>query len=77
MSKKDNIKGLTFEQAFQQLEDTVQNLEVSNLPLAEALNLYQHGMALAKHCGLELEQAELIIKKLTPAGELMDFDEAR
>jgi hypothetical protein len=33
-------------------------------------------MALAKHCNLQLDNAELTIKALTPSGELVDFDEA-
>ena len=79
MSKKKAeelpVEDLTFEQAFEQLQQTVEQLEAGNLPLEEAMALYQRGMALAKHCGLQLEQAELTIKRLTPAGDLLDFDE--
>lgn len=74
--KNENaIEKLTFEQAFSQLEETTQKLEAGNLPLEEALALYQRGMALAKHCSLQLDNAELTIKSLTPAGDLVDFDE--
>lgn len=69
------IDDLTFEQAFEQLQQTVERLEVGNLPLETAMALYQEGMALAKYCGLQLDQAELTIKRLTPEGELLDFDE--
>ena len=77
MSKKsqNEIKNLTFEQAYGKLEETVQKLEAGNLPLEEALALYETGMALAKHCGLQLDNAELSIKRLMPTGELVDFDE--
>jgi exodeoxyribonuclease VII small subunit len=77
MSNKDekSIQSLTFEEAYNQLEETVRQLEAGNLPLAEALSLYQRGMALAKHCGLELDNAELTIKQLMPSGDLVDFDE--
>ena len=78
MSQKldeQSIQSLTFEEAYNQLEETVQQLEAGDLPLAKALSLYQRGMALAKHCGLELDQAELTIKRLTPAGDLADFDD--
>ncbi len=71
---QDDIQTLTFEQAYAKLEETVQKLEVGNLPLEEALALYEQGMALAKHCGLQLDNAELSIKSLTPSGELVDFD---
>jgi len=75
MTQQEDIKNLTFEQAFSRLEETVQKLEAGDLPLEEALALYQQGMALAKQCGLQLDNAELTIKKVMPAGEMVDFDE--
>ena len=75
MTQKDPpIETLTFEQAYSQLEETVQQLDTGNLPLAEAISLFQRGMALAKHCGLQLDNAELSIKRLTPAGDLVGFE---
>lgn len=65
----------TFEQAYSQLQATVAQLEMGNLPLEKAIALYEKGMALAKQCGLQLDQAELTIKKLTPSGDLDDFEE--
>lgn len=70
-----DIQNLSFEQAFGQLEETVQKLEGGNLSLAEVMGLYERGMALAQQCGIQLDQAELTIKKLSPAGELEPFDE--
>ena len=77
MSKKKqtDIEKMDYEAAFTELEETVQKLEAGSLPLAEALALYQRGMALAKHCNLQLDNAELTIKALTPSGELVDFEE--
>ena len=72
---QDDIQSLSFEQAYHQLQETVQQLEAGNLSLKESIALYEEGMALAKQCGLLLDQAELSIKKLTPAGDLVDFDE--
>jgi exodeoxyribonuclease VII small subunit len=69
------IKQLTFEQAYQQLEEVVQKLENGQLPLNEALELYQRGMALAQHCGIQLDNAELTIKELTPGGDLFSFQD--
>jgi exodeoxyribonuclease VII small subunit len=70
------IETLTFEQAYRELEETVQKLEAGNLPLEEALALYQRGMTLAQACTRQLDNAELRIKTLAPSGELLDFDEA-
>jgi exodeoxyribonuclease VII small subunit len=69
------IETMSFEQAYTELEITVQKLEAGNLPLEEALSLYQRGMALAAYCNLQLDKAELRIKTLTPSGELVDFEE--
>ena len=66
---------LNFEQAYSQLQAIVAQLEAGNLPLEEAIALYEKGMALAKQCGLQLDQAELTIKKLTPSSNLDDFEE--
>jgi exodeoxyribonuclease VII small subunit len=72
--EKTAIDQMAFEQAYQELEETVQKLEAGNLPLEEALLLYQKGMALAQHCGIQLDQAELSIQALTPSGDLVDFE---
>ncbi|MEM7345931.1 MAG: exodeoxyribonuclease VII small subunit [Chloroflexota bacterium] len=71
----ESIKKLTFEAAYEALENTVQKLESGNLSMEETLTLYQRGMALAKHCNVTLDQAELTIQTLTPEGELVDFEE--
>jgi len=71
----EDIKSLSFEDAYQQLVETVEKLEAGNLSLEESLALYRQGMALAEHCGIQLDQAELTIQKLTPTGDLVDFDD--
>ena len=73
--KKNDIETMTFEQAYGELEETVKKLEAGNLPLEEAISLYQRGVALAQHCGLQLDNAELSIQALAPSGELVDFDD--
>ncbi len=69
------IESMTFEHAYRELEETVQKLEAGQLPLAEALALYERGTTLARFCGRQLDQAELSIKMLLPGGEVVDFDE--
>jgi exodeoxyribonuclease VII small subunit len=71
-----DIEKLTFEQAFSELETTVQKLEEGSLPLAETIALYERGMALAQYCNVQLDQAELSVKALSPSEELVDFDQA-
>lgn len=55
---------LSFEDAFAQLEEVVQRLEGGDLPLQEALALYERGVALADHCQRLLDQAELRVTQL-------------
>jgi exodeoxyribonuclease VII small subunit len=69
------LESMSFEQTYRALEETVQRLEAGNLPLEEAVALYQRGMELAKQCNAQLDNVELRIKLLTPSGELVDFEE--
>jgi exodeoxyribonuclease VII small subunit len=71
----DEIKSLSFEQAYQQLEETVQKLEAGQLSLEDALALYQRGIVLAQHCNFQLDQADLTVKRLTPEGDLAALED--
>jgi exodeoxyribonuclease VII small subunit len=55
---------MTFEQAFQALQDTVTQLETGELALEETLALYERGQALARRCQDLLDQAELRVTEL-------------
>lgn len=57
---------LSFEQAFQELEAAVHRLEAEELPLEEALALFERGQALAARCNELIDQAELKLRKLMP-----------
>ena len=60
----DSLEKLSFEEAFRQLEETVQRLEEGDLTLEEAIALYEQGMRLAARCGNALEAAELQVKQV-------------
>ena len=62
--KPQPIEGLTFEQAFQELEEHVNLLEGGELPLEESMALFERGQALAAYCGKLLDAAELKIKQI-------------
>jgi exodeoxyribonuclease VII small subunit len=68
MKKKTTtaIDGLTFEQAFAELEETVQQLEAGQLSLDESLALFERGQALSARCQQLLETAELKVQQLVP-----------
>jgi exodeoxyribonuclease VII small subunit len=63
---------MTFEQALGRLEAVVSAMESGDLPLAEATNLYEDGMKLARVCSEMLAAAELKITRIQTAyGEQM------
>ena len=70
---------LTYEQAFQELEATVGQLEAGNLPMEEALALFERGQLLAARCTELLEVAELRLQQLTSTAgggtRAVDLDE--
>ncbi len=66
MPKAKTPDDLTYEQAFRELEGLVASLESGDLPLEEALKLFERGQALAGRCSQLLEQAELRLRQLAP-----------
>ncbi len=57
----DEIKELSYEEAFQQLESLVEQLETGALSLEQSVALYELGKGLSAHCQDLLEKAELKI----------------
>ena len=55
----------TFEEAYTRLEQVVTELENSQLPLEEAVKLFEEGAELYKLCSARLEQLELVVKQLS------------
>ena len=58
------MEDMAFEAAFVELGEIVQRLEAGELPLEEAISLYERGQALARQCQERLDQAELRITQL-------------
>ena len=56
----------TYDEAFAELEAVLSQLEGADLPLEQALALYERGAALADHCARKLEQAELRVNLWQP-----------
>ena len=63
----DEFKDLTFEQALEQLEETVRAMEAGELSLQETTALFERGMRLANYCGDVLSKAELKITQIQTA----------
>jgi len=64
---------LSFEQALQRFEQVVKELETGDLSLDSALALFQEGVALARQCGVQLDEAEAKIVKRLEAGRTVEF----
>ena len=60
-------KELSFEEAMQQLQDVVQELEKGTLNLDDSVKKFEEGVKLSKQCNTILENAEkkinLLVKK--------------
>jgi exodeoxyribonuclease VII small subunit len=59
------MKDISFETAFDELTQIVQQLEEGGLTLEEMISLYERGQTLANHCQEQLDQAELRVTQLT------------
>ncbi len=60
---------LAFEEALGRLDETVAALEDGQLPLDEAIRLYEEGVRLAQRCQHMLDTAELRLQRLRPASD--------
>jgi len=65
----NEVGGLSFEEAFKELEGIVHRLEEGGLTLDESIALFERGMKLAEHCGQKLDEAELKVSQLVPSDE--------
>ncbi|MBX3003608.1 MAG: exodeoxyribonuclease VII small subunit [Anaerolineales bacterium] len=70
MAKPKEISSLSYDQALEELETIVQQLEAEVGDLDAALALYERGQALSLHCSKLLEQAELRVQQLGSDGQL-------
>ncbi|WP_413379816.1 exodeoxyribonuclease VII small subunit [Alkalihalobacillus sp. 1P02AB] len=66
--KKEEI---SFEEAMNELENVVEQLEQGDVPLDEAISMFQKGMELSKQCHDKLEEVEKKMDRiLHPDGEI-------
>ena len=66
------IEDLSFEEALEQLDETVNALESGSLTLAQSMAMYERGMKLARVCNEMLTSAEMKVTRIRTAyGEQM------
>lgn len=61
---KENFKNLSFEEALEQLETLVRDLEGGRIKLDDAIEAYDKAIALKKLCEEKLKAAELKVEKI-------------
>lgn len=65
MSEKIITEGLSYEAAFQKLQEIVHVLEADACSLEQSLTLFEQGQVLARYCAELLDAAELQVQYLT------------
>ena len=59
------IEELSFEQALQELETIVRNLESGQVALDDAIGAYERGAKLKQHCAHKLKEAQTRVQSIT------------
>ena len=65
---------MTYDGALGQLEAVLATLEGEDLPLEQALTLYEEGATLAAFCARKLEEAELRVQRWQPGDQTTPFE---
>jgi exodeoxyribonuclease VII small subunit len=73
-----DLASLSFEQALQELERIVAELESGQAPLERSIEMYERGAALKAHCEAKLEAARLRVEKIVmgPQGQAVSAEPA-
>jgi exodeoxyribonuclease VII small subunit len=61
-----------YEESFAELQEIVATLEAGDVPLEEAMALFERGQMLTKRCTELLQNAELRIRKLVQSSDTDD-----
>ncbi|MFN2297385.1 MAG: exodeoxyribonuclease VII small subunit [Anaerolineales bacterium] len=61
-----------YEESFVELQEIVATLEAGDVPLEEAMALFERGQMLTKRCNELLQNAELRIRKLVQSSDSDD-----
>ena len=65
---------MSYEQAFEELEQILNALEMGELPLEKSLALYEKGVQLASICEQKLDDAEVRVRRWLPDGSTVELD---
>lgn len=64
-----DIASMSFEDALAELQSLVKSLEKGDSKLDEAINSYQRGVDLKRHCEARLREAQLRVEKIVQSAD--------
>ncbi|MCM1251561.1 MAG: exodeoxyribonuclease VII small subunit [Clostridium sp.] len=73
MGTKKIEEELSLEEAFEQIEETIANLEEEETTLEESFAAYQQGMKLLQYCNEKIDKVEKQVLLINEDGELDEF----
>ena len=77
--KEEKTEEASFESSLKSLEEAVDQLEVGNLPLSDALRLFEQGLKASNVCRARLEEAkqkvEVLVKDNNGDFQLEELDD--
>lgn len=63
----------SLEEAFEQIEGMIEQLEEEDITLEDSFQAYQEGMKLLKYCDEKIDRVEKQVLKINEVGELDEF----
>lgn len=72
---QEEIDALSYEDGYSRLQTILEALEETDLPLEDALSLYESGTLLATHCIAKLESAELRVRAWREGSDAEPLDD--
>ena len=74
MTKKNDEKELTIEEAFGKVDEKIKALEKSDVSLEDSFKLFKEGMDLLKYCNDSIDKVEKKVQKVMSDGQTEDFE---
>ena len=65
----EEVAALSYEQALEQLDTLIAQLEKGDIPLDDAISAYERGTRLARHCAELLDRTEQRVSQLVVSGD--------
>ena len=69
MTKTKSMEKISFEDALAELEEIVRKIDTGQENLADAVDSFERGVFLKKHCEKMLKEAKLKIEKITSSND--------